>query len=38
MCLLVEKKKKKAMCLVQHISIKKPPTLFLNPIQNPPYY
>ena len=28
MCPFVEKKKKKALCLVEHIKTKKPPTLF----------
>ena len=46
MCPFVEKKRKKALCLVLHLSTKKPPTLFFqprptplffNPIQ-PPYY
>ena len=32
----VEKKKKKALCLVYHISNKKPPTLFFQPRPSPP--
>ena len=40
MCPFVEKKKKKALCLVEHISTKKSPTLFFQPRPPPPapYY
>ena len=31
MCLFVEKKKKKGLCLVYHKSTKEPPTLFFQP-------
>ena len=37
MCPFVEKKKKKtALCLVLHISTKKPPILFFQPRPTPP--
>ena len=35
MCPFVEKKKKKALCLVLHISTKKRPTLFFQPLPTP---
>ena len=37
MCPFVEKKRKKALCLVQHISTKKPPTLFFQPRPTLPF-